>query len=129
MSDVKSFSDAASVQGTKNAEAGGFCYNSTEVLKRWLMIMLDEKIHIRKNVLWKIIDGEIILLNLKNSEYFSVNDTGSKILELNGKDRQRTVAEISSLLAKELQISIETARRDTQKFLNTLLKYQLIEAD
>jgi len=93
------------------------------------MIMLDEKIHIRKNVLWKIIDGEIILLNLKNSEYFSVNDTGSKILELNGKDRQRTVAEISSLLAKELQISIETARRDTQKFLNTLLKYQLIEAD
>jgi len=90
------------------------------------MIKLDRKVHIRKNVLWKTIDEEIILLNLENSEYFTINHTGTKILEFSNKD-QRTVEEISSLLAEELRIPIETAQRDTQKFFNILLKYKLVE--
>jgi len=90
------------------------------------MIKLDRKVHLRKNVLWKTIDGEIIVLNLENSEYFTINHTGSKIWQLSNKDR-RTVEEISSFLAEELRIPIETAERDTQKFFNILLKHKLVE--
>lgn len=89
-------------------------------------IKLDGKIRIRKNALWKTVGEEIVVLNLENSEYFEMNHAGSKVWQFSS-DNERTVEEISSLLAKELQIPIETAQRDTKKFFNNLLKHKLVE--
>ena len=88
-------------------------------------IQPDVKIQSGKDVVWKIIDGDAILLDLKSGNYFGLNETGLRIWKhTNGK---RTVKEIATLLVQELGIPPESANRDATKFFDNLFRHKLIE--
>ena len=79
----------------------------------------------RKNVVWKKLAEEIILLHLESGNYFGLNETGNEFWGL--VDCRRSLKEISTLAAKTFGISAETAQTDALDFFGALLKYDLID--
>ncbi len=85
----------------------------------------DIKIRSRKDIVWKVMDGEGILLHLKSGDFFKLNDTGLKIWKLtNG---QRTIGQISALLVRDSKFSPKTINQETEKFFRTLFRHNLVE--
>jgi hypothetical protein len=76
------------------------------------------------DVIIKDIDNESVLLNLKSGDYFTVNATGSAILEsLNGS---RNIAEIAKKISMEFKVDYKQVVHDAVDFLGTLYKNKLI---
>ena len=77
------------------------------------------------DVPYKEIEGEVLLLNLKDGSYFGLNHTGKFIWKmLNGK---KTRTDIVKALQKKFDISQPTAQKHADGFLGELKKNKLIE--
>lgn len=70
------------------------------------------------------LDGETIVLDLQNSQYLSVNETGTYLLGLLGVDR--TQDELVAQLASTFQVSQEAAAQDVATFVDRLRSLSLI---
>ena len=78
----------------------------------------------RKDIVWKIVDEEGILLHLESSDYFAINDTGLEIWKY--MDGKKTLEEIGSKLADEYGIREEAAMKNLKDFIERLLEHKLI---
>ena len=69
-------------------------------------------------------DGGIVL-EVNEGRMFSLNLTGSKILEL--LDRRCTPAQIAEEISREFGVGTDIALRDVEQFLGTLRTHRLVE--
>ncbi len=77
------------------------------------------------HVVWKVIDGKGILLNLETGAYFEVGPVG---LEMWQRCDGRTLAEhITPQVARQFRAEPERVARDLQQFLGELRRRKLIE--
>lgn len=63
-------------------------------------------------------DGEKVMLNIKNGKYFGLDTIGSSIWEI--IEIPRTIGEVVSLLQKKYDVEEKICERDTIAFLCTL---------
>ena len=67
---------------------------------------------------WQIVEGELILLRLKDDELMGLNHVARRIWEL--ADGTRTVAQIAEALAAEFDVSSDVVLADSCRFINEL---------
>jgi hypothetical protein len=67
---------------------------------------------------WQIVEGELILLRLKEDELLGLNQVARRIWEM--ADGTRTVAQIAKALAAEFDVSTESVLADSCRFINEL---------
>lgn len=70
------------------------------------------------DVVWRQLDGEAILLDLRSSQYLRINGTGAVVL-----DALRDGAapeELTRALLDEFEVSEKQARADVDRFLSSL---------
>lgn len=93
------------------------------------MDMLTKETTIKKspNAIESEIDGDVVLMNLDNNEYYSMDNIGSTIWKM--LEEPKTIAEILEQLMEIYDVSAETCEKDTMKFLNQLLDKKIIVAD
>lgn len=87
-------------------------------------ISLDTRFTHHADFVHKEIDGEVVCLNLKNGEYFTLNPVGSHIWRaaMEGRDLSSIVRSVT----EEFATTEEQARADTQKFLDEILSQGLL---
>jgi hypothetical protein len=74
---------------------------------------------------WQEIDGELVILDLKNSVYLTTNAAGAVIAKL--LTEERTVDELSGALVATFGIENDIARRDTEAFVKQLKDKRLLD--
>lgn len=77
-----------------------------------------------KDVTWKVLDGETVLLNLDTGIYFTLNATGTEVWEL--YDSQTSLAEITRVLCEQFDVTMEQAQRDLIELTQGLLNEGLV---
>jgi hypothetical protein len=73
------------------------------------------------------IEGELVVLQLEEGEYFGLDGVGPRIWEL--LQESRTVGDIEDRLTEEYDVSRERVRRDVDDLLADLGDAELIERD
>ena len=77
------------------------------------------------HVVWKVIEGKGILLNLENGAYFDADPVGLAIWQL--CDGRTTVSQISNSISLKFRMDPEKVRRDASKFISELKRQRLVE--
>ena len=70
------------------------------------------------------IDDEVVMLSLKNGEYYALNPVASRIWELIGQ--KKNVGEITEILIQEYEVDHETCMTDTLECLQDLRNKALL---
>ncbi len=73
----------------------------------------------------RVVDGSAVLVLADSAEVNVLNQVGTRVWEL--CDGVRSVGEIAGVIASEFEVTPEQARRDTEEFLESLLKLKAIE--
>ncbi|MGH2870781.1 MAG: PqqD family protein [Solirubrobacteraceae bacterium] len=74
---------------------------------------------------WREIDGEVVVLDLDESNYLGLNATGSALWRL--LQGGATEEELVAGLLQEFEASNDNARADVRSFLDTCLEQGLIQ--
>ncbi len=74
---------------------------------------------------WRIIDGEMVLLDRHEGELIRLNPVGAEIWK--AMDGHRTVWEIIDSIQATFEVSREQATRDVQRFVMQLVRQELVE--
>lgn len=75
-------------------------------------------------------NGEIVLLHLDTKQYFSLNETGSRVWEL--LDGERSVEEIGRQIERSYDVTLEEAHGSVESLIRELVAANLVsvqEAD
>lgn len=75
-------------------------------------------------VAWRRVEDEVVILDLKNSIYYSLSAVGARIWELIGKGTG--LEEIVQKVGNEYSAKENTIRRDLKNLLERLRKEKLI---
>jgi hypothetical protein len=73
---------------------------------------------------FSMIDDEVVMLSLKNGEYYALNSVASRIWEIIGE--QRAVKEILEVLMEEFEVDQETCVNDTVECLEDFREKELL---
>src|ERR671934_1669254 len=84
-------------------------------------------IRIRKDVVFRELEGEMVLLNLATGIYFGLDAVGSRIWGL--IDGHRSAADIVHTLTSEYEVDGDTCGADLARFLDILRDNELVERD
>jgi hypothetical protein len=82
-------------------------------------------IKISDNVVWRDLDGEIVILNLTSGVYFSVDGVGTRIWTLMAE--QVATEEIVRKLISEFEVEEAQLRSDMESLVKDLAGQGLIE--
>ena len=74
---------------------------------------------------WRIVDGEVMVLDLRTSTYFAVNGAGAVIWPELADGT--TTGDLEARLAEAFDLSPELARRDVGAFVASLRAQGLLE--
>ena len=91
---------------------------------RAAVLAADTRLGKNDQVPWRVIEGEAIVLDLDEGEVLRLNPVGVEIW--NAIDGTRTVGEIVAHICRTFEVSQRTARRDVHRFLEELLRYDLV---
>ena len=83
------------------------------------------EIYRRKDIPWRIIDKEALVVNPKTSVIFPLNNTSCRIWQL--IDGARSAEDLTKAMLEEFDIDEETLRFDVKNFISQLEKEGLIE--
>ena len=78
----------------------------------------------QEGIIWKTVQGEVVLLNPENGQYFGLNASGSSFWEK--LDGRQTVGEIVSAMESEYAVDQVELLRDIEELVETLLEKGLI---
>ena len=79
-----------------------------------------------EDVHWRQVGDEVVILDLRTSQYFSLNGTGALLWPL--LSGGATAAELATELATAFDLDAETAQRDVEAFLAALRERDLLDA-
>jgi hypothetical protein len=88
--------------------------------------VLGHKIQRHKEVAWRMIDGEAVIITPTDSTMHSLNDVGTRIWEL--ITGTRSLKDVAEVINSEFDVDLERAQKDTLWFVECLAKKGLIEA-
>jgi hypothetical protein len=90
-------------------------------------VTLDDDCALRRtdDVVSRVLDGEAVLLDLREGIYFGLNEVGTRIWELLGEGA--TVAELRAKIFEEFDVEEAVASADLVELLDELLDRGLIE--
>lgn len=77
-----------------------------------------------KNIAWKELDGESVILDVKSGNFFSVNETGIFIWKL--FDGKRTLKSLALKLSSKYSIKERLALKTVLGYAGLLLKRRLV---
>ena len=80
---------------------------------------------IREEILWKVVDGEAVIVNPESNDFVYFNKTGTEIWELLAENYG--VEEILEKLGKKYKTSQKKIQKDFEKFVEDLRKKELID--
>lgn len=89
------------------------------------MISLDSYPCRSDEVVWRVIDGEVVILTADGHEIHKLNKVGSAIWEL--ADGTRNIKEIESVICERFDVSFEVAHADVQEFANQLVVKKILQ--
>lgn len=78
----------------------------------------------KENISWRLVEGEMIILNVETGDYFTLEGTGALIWE--GIAQGKTEAQIVSHLISTYAVNETVARADVSDFIKQLIKSNLI---
>lgn len=81
-------------------------------------ITADTFVKRQENIPWKVIENEGILLNLRNGNYFTINEAGLFIWKL--LDGSKNLEKIAKRISSRYNINKTLAFSDLLKFIKTL---------
>lgn len=81
----------------------------------------------RKQVPWRVLDAEALVVNVKTGMLYPLNSVGTRIWEL--CDGERTLAEIVAALAAEFDADEQTIGEDAERFIVELAEAGLASLD
>ena len=87
----------------------------------------DAAIRISKDVVFRDLEGELVLLNLATGVYFGLDPIGTRIWGL--IDDGRTADEIVGVITAEYEVDADTCRADLARLLAALRDNDLVELD
>lgn len=89
--------------------------------------MLDKLFLKNKEIPYRIIEGEAVLVDVGEGEVIHLNELGAKIWEtLDGKNK---VNDIINCICHEFEVSEKEARQDVIDFLKGMLEKGIIKED
>ncbi|QQS47686.1 MAG: PqqD family protein [Acidobacteriota bacterium] len=74
-----------------------------------------------------IIEGESVLLNLKNESYYGLDEVGTRMWEL--LTTSNTLQEVYDALLDEYDVTPQTLKEDMLDLISTLIEHGLLEVD
>jgi coenzyme PQQ synthesis protein D (PqqD) len=77
-----------------------------------------------KDLIETDVDGETVLLSIKNGKYYGLNSTSTRIWAL--LESERTFQDLCQLLQEEFIVDEEQCQRELLDFLNYLLVDDLV---
>ncbi len=72
----------------------------------------------RDRVMMQQVEGDAVLLDIDNGEYFSLNEVGGRVWDL--CDGSRSLGDIVETICSEYDVSEATATTDTSQLLESL---------
>ena len=82
------------------------------------MFSLDSHPRKSEELVWRLIDGEVVILTADGREIHTLNKVGSAIWDL--ADGTRTIKEIISLICERFEVSFDVAQADVLEFAQEL---------
>lgn len=79
----------------------------------------------RDDIIWRMVDDEVLLLDTCTGDYFCLNESGTRIWALFNENK--TVDETAKIISDEYQISFEEAKSDVLELVNNLEESRIIE--
>lgn len=76
------------------------------------------------DILWKLIDGKVVLLDMDEARAMMLNDVGSHIWM--ALENQKTQGELVQDVTTAFDIDEDTAKKDTRSFLDEMIRKDLI---
>lgn len=88
-------------------------------------IDLSTKINRQRDVAWRLIDGEAVIITPADSTMHTLNDVGTRIWEL--LTGTRDLKDVAAMLSSEFEVERKRAEQDTLWFVECLAKKGLVE--
>ena len=85
----------------------------------------DKRLVKNAQIPWRILDGETLLVDRHEGELIRLNAVGTEIWS--AIDGRRTVGDIIHHIQATFEVSKKQATRDVQRFINQLLRQELVE--
>ncbi len=85
--------------------------------------MLEKMLNRNKDVAWRVIENEAILISAEDSMLHSLDEVGTRIWEL--ADGSNTVGAIVEKIFEEYEVDRETAETDVVEFVTNLASEKL----
>lgn len=79
---------------------------------------MNKKIDICKDLTWRDLNGELVVLNSKNGDYHMMNDVG-RIIWL-ALAEKKNINEIQILITEEFDVDSKTASNDILNFIENM---------
>jgi hypothetical protein len=79
----------------------------------------------QKGIVFNKLDDEIVMMSIKNGEYYGLDNIGSRIWEI--IENPVSVRQIIDILKDEYEVAGDQCKIDVNEFLDLLLKKNLIQ--
>jgi len=73
------------------------------------------------------IDDEVVMLSMKNGEYYALNSVASRIWEI--IEEQKKLSEVVEILMDEFEVDRETCLEETKECLHDLSEKKLLKEE
>lgn len=80
---------------------------------------------IREEILWKLVDGETVMVDPEKEEYSYLNSTGTEIWKM--IDKGYSPVKIEEKFLEKYEVSGDTVKKDISEVIEKLLNQELIE--
>lgn len=80
---------------------------------------------LRPDVQWRVVDGEVVALDVPQSRYVATNRSGAPLWRLIGEGA--TTADLVSVLVESYGLGPEAATADVERFLEELRDRDLLQ--
>lgn len=86
------------------------------------------QIRVHPDVVWRDVDGEIVLLNVVTGQYFGLDEVGSRVWALLQQDGEAgtLLATLQSRVTAEFEVDAPTALADLTALIKQLTDQQLV---
>jgi hypothetical protein len=91
----------------------------------WKMVTLDSVVRPSPDVVFQMIDQEAVLLDLKSSRYFGLEEIGSRIWTL--LQSPQPLAAVIARMAQEYDVAEAQVRADTLRLVGELKRAGLVQ--
>lgn len=88
------------------------------------MLSLDKPVFRNERMLWKMIEGNAILIDQDEGELMRLSEVGTEIW--NSIDGKRTIDQIIEHICNIFEVNRNVAKRDTLRFIKKLIREEIV---